>query len=139
MKALSTTILIVVTAVVILVAALVVLTIFGGGIGNVSTLTNVETQCRTQCAVTCKMGGLPPTWDIKQKVGNDQKSCRDLVGDCSACGGTSTTPGSSDTLTGCCKYGSNCLVTTKPDCDSKGGGFSVGNWKCDNNKNCVSS
>ena len=93
MKALSTTILIVVTAVVILVAALVMLTIFGGGIGNVSTLTNFESQCRIQCSTTCTIGGLPPTWTVKQNVGGQQKSCEDVVGNsCTACGVTTTNP-----------------------------------------------
>ena len=68
MKALSTTIIIVVTAVVILVAALVVLTIFSGGIGTVSTLTNFKTQCITQCQLTCKLGALPPTWEMSVNV-----------------------------------------------------------------------
>jgi len=88
MKALSTTILIVVTAIVILVAALVVLTIFGGGIGQVSSLTSFENNCRIQCSTTCQMGALPPTWDVQVKVGNDMRTCRSVVADCNACLGT---------------------------------------------------
>jgi hypothetical protein len=137
MKALSTTILIVVTAVVILVAALVVLTIFGGGMGNVTTLTSFRTQCATQCQMTCKMGGaLPPTWDVSVNVEGTTKKCSDVIGGCNSaeCGGASiTTPGA---LTGCCKYGNTCIITTQTDCQSKSGGFNVGNYKCQNN-NCV--
>jgi len=63
MKALSTSILIVVTAVVILVAALVVLTIFGGGVGNVSQIAEKRNNCMTQCRMTCEtMNAMPPTW-----------------------------------------------------------------------------
>jgi len=101
MKALSTTILIVITAIVILVAALVVLTIFGGGIGNISTLTNFQNQCRIQCAVTCKIDGvsLPPTWKTNVKLSDGTTTnCETAVGNsCAACGGTPN-PG----LTGGC-------------------------------------
>ena len=90
MKALSETIIIVVTAVVILVAALVILTIFGGGVGNVSTLTNFKSQCLTQCSMTCKMGALPPTWTTQVSVGDTKTTCATAVGkDCIACCGAS--------------------------------------------------
>ncbi|MEM5812260.1 MAG: hypothetical protein QXN71_03800 [Candidatus Aenigmatarchaeota archaeon] len=82
MKALSTTILIVVTAVVILVAALVLLTIFGGGIGQVSSLTSFRSQCITQCQMTCKMGSLPPTWGMTVNVqGVGPTSCDNEIKD----------------------------------------------------------
>jgi hypothetical protein len=65
MKALSTSIVIVVTAVVILVAALVILTIFGGGIGSVGTLTSAENTCRAAYQTTCSTTGTKPaTWDV---------------------------------------------------------------------------
>jgi hypothetical protein len=117
MKALSTTILIVVTAVVILVAALVVLTIFGSGIGQVGTLTNFENNCRIQCATTCKMGGLPPTWDVQVKVGDEYKKCRDIIADCAACGVTTPT-GGGNTPSG---------AGTPPTCNS---GYKVCGSKC---------
>src|SRR4030042_4908837 len=95
MKALSTTILIVVTAVVILVAALVMLTIFGGGVGTIGTVTSFRSQCATQCQLTCKMGGaLPPTWDVEVTVEGGKRKCRE-IGDCSSslCGSVTTTTG----------------------------------------------
>ena len=122
MKALSTTILIVVTAVVILVAALVLLTIFGGGVGTVGTLTSFRTQCATQCSITCKLGGVPPTWNVPSKIqGESQPSCHDFfTSDCASaeCGGTSNTnPGTGGCPAGtepCAKQNGACLSRT--DC-----------------------
>jgi hypothetical protein len=81
MKALSTTILIVVTAVVILVAALVLLTIFGGGVGTVTEVTKLRSNCITQCTMTCStMNVMPPTWSsmgcdkLAQSI-DKQKDC----------------------------------------------------------------
>lgn len=127
MKALSTTILIVVTAVVILVAALVVLTIFGGGVGSVSTLTSFKTQCATQCQMTCKLGGVPPTWNVKSTIQGQTKSCHDeFPSDCASaeCGSVTTT--TTSTTQGCCKYPKtgNCLTTLsggKEQCEKDGG------------------
>jgi len=77
MKALSTTILIVVSAVVILVAALVVLTIFGGGMGQVSTLTKFKNNCLLQAKTSCSsLGTLPPTWDLEVSVGGKVTTCQ---------------------------------------------------------------
>jgi len=67
MKGLSTTILIVVTAVVILVAALVMLTIFGGGIQNVTTITQAQSMCASEAAISCPMGWPPATWNTPTK------------------------------------------------------------------------
>ena len=95
MKALSTSIVIVVTAVVILVAALVILTIFGGGMGTVGTLTSFRTQCITQCQITCKMNAMPPTWTMAVNVqGVGSRTCKDEVGvdSCTGVCGTGMTP-----------------------------------------------
>lgn len=71
MKALSTTILVVVTTVVILVVALVVLTIFSGGIGQVTPLTQAGSQCITEGQMSgCDANGnwiKPVTWDVPTK------------------------------------------------------------------------
>ena len=81
MKALSTTILIVVSAVVILIAALVVLTIFGGGMGQVSTLTQFRNNCIIQAKTTCSsFGTMPPTWDLDVPVSGTKTSCSEEVG-----------------------------------------------------------
>ncbi|RLJ09265.1 MAG: hypothetical protein DRP13_00635 [Candidatus Aenigmatarchaeota archaeon] len=81
MKALSTTILIVVSAVVILIAALVVLTIFGGGMGQVSTLTQFKNNCIIQAKTTCSsFGAMPPTWDLDVSVSGTKTSCSKEVG-----------------------------------------------------------
>ena len=81
MKALSTTILIVVSAVVILIAALVVLTIFGGGMGQVSTLTQFRNNCIIQAKTTCSsFGTMPPTWDLDVPVSGTKTSCSKELG-----------------------------------------------------------
>jgi len=84
MKALSTTILIVVSAVVILIAALVVLTIFGGGMGQVTTITQAKNSCCLAAKVSCgSTNAMPSTWSItKMNVeGFDNPvACNDLPG-----------------------------------------------------------
>jgi hypothetical protein len=126
MKALSTTILIVVTAIVILVAALVVLTIFGGGIGQVSSLTNFQNQCRIQCAVTCKIDGvsLPPTWKTNIKLSDGTTTnCETAVGNsCAACGGTSSTT-NPPSATDCSTYNGNAAGCTAAKCAMCSGGL----------------
>ena len=88
MKALATSIVIVVTAVVILVAALVILTIFGGGIGSVGTLSSAENTCRATFQTACTTTGTPPvTWDvptIKDTATNTMKACSGIgtLGNC---------------------------------------------------------
>jgi hypothetical protein len=86
MKALSTTILIVVTAIVILVAALVVLTIFGGGIGNVASLSKAESVCRAALETTCSStGAMPATWyvptmTVTEGGKTEMKACSGISG-----------------------------------------------------------
>ena len=124
MKALSTTILIVVSAVVILVAALVVLTIFGGGMGQLSSVTNFKNNCLTQAQVTCKtMGALPPTWKstvtITENGQQKQTSCWKETGNsetCQAAVGITTTGGS--TNTNCLPQGSVCGSSISQSCCS---------------------
>jgi len=128
MKALSTSILIVVTAVVILVAALVVLTIFGGGVGTVTTVSSFRSQCATQCQMTCKMGGaLPPTWSMEATVGGTRTSCvKEFPSGCGSaeCGSVATT--TTTTTQGCCRYpNGNCITNPQlinpTSCVSGGG------------------
>jgi len=87
MKAMSYTLVIVVSAVVLLVAALVVLTIFGGGVGQVSSIAQAESLCSTQGKTSCMTTGqLPPTWGAKTvKVGNELKSCEEISKGCNSC------------------------------------------------------
>jgi hypothetical protein len=106
MKAMSTTLVIVVTAIVILVAAMVVITIFGGGMGQISTIAQAESLCETQAVSTCKsVGQLPPTWDVPTvnvQLGDGRtalRSCRSFGrADCSGL----TTPTSPGTGSGSC-------------------------------------
>ena len=85
MKGLSTTILIVVSAVVILVAALVVLTIFGGGMGQVSSITQFKNNCKLQAKTTCSsFGTLPPTWELEVMVQGKKTSCKEET-NCNKC------------------------------------------------------
>ena len=120
MKALSTTILIVVTAVVILVAALVVLTIFGGGVGTVGTLTSFRSQCITQCQLTCKMGSLPPTWYAMVNVqGIGQTSCSaqvtNLQNDCGCTGTGGNIPTTGAVTCGTAPNCASCITCWKTD------------------------
>jgi len=87
MKAMSYTLVIVVSAVVLLVAALVVLTIFGGGVGQVSSIAQAESLCSTQGKTSCMTTGqLPPTWGAKTvKVGDELKSCKEVSNNCDSC------------------------------------------------------
>jgi hypothetical protein len=95
MKALSTSIVIVVTAVVILVAALVILTIFGGGIGSVGTLSSAENTCRAAFQTACSTTGTKPvTWDVPtmrvtEGTTTVMKPCSGIV-TCSCNSGTRT-------------------------------------------------
>ncbi|MEM5812262.1 MAG: hypothetical protein QW286_00950 [Candidatus Aenigmatarchaeota archaeon] len=75
----------VVTAVVILVAALVLLTIFGGGIQNVATITQAQSICLSSAQISCSAGGNaawpPATWDIPniRIAGGEPKNCRTIM------------------------------------------------------------
>jgi len=94
MKALSTTILIVVSAVVVLIVALVVLTIFGKGIDQTQIFTNFKSGCMIQCAISCRMSAMPPTWSTEVNVqGLGKTSCEAATGvkGCEGCGGTAQT------------------------------------------------
>ncbi len=86
MKGMSFALLIVVTAIVIIVVALVVITMFTGGIGNMSTLTGVESSCRTAAEASCRATGqLPVDWESRNKIvivgdTRDSKSCKEIPG-----------------------------------------------------------
>ncbi len=99
MKAMSMPILVVVTAIIILVVALVILTIFGGGLGSLRTITEATAQCETLGRSSCNsIGQLPPTWEVRSmqvqndEGGYDPLSCRELIetnrgiSDCTSCG-----------------------------------------------------
>jgi hypothetical protein len=143
MKGLSTSIVIVVTAVVILVAALVILTIFGGGMGSVGTLTNFRTQCIAQCQVTCPLGSLPPTWTMTVKIQGTDQSCATATGVSGTCGGEcgaapATGGGGATQQTGCCEYAAACVPNVlSTSCTAAGATFRQGNYYCSGNK-CVS-
>ncbi|MBM3303782.1 MAG: hypothetical protein FJY76_01695 [Candidatus Aenigmarchaeota archaeon] len=112
----NTTLAVVVSAIVILIAALVVITIFGGGMGQVGTLTNADSICRTQAASSCRSTGqMPLTWDIpsvsrpKSGGGTETVPCGlnglGLAKDCSQYGGTSTPTGGGVDLSTCSGQG----------------------------------
>jgi hypothetical protein len=80
MKGMSATLWIVVSALVLVIVAIVVLTIFGTGMGPFSTITDFKNNCITQGKATCASSGfLPLSWDRKVRVGNEDKSCADVV------------------------------------------------------------
>ncbi len=65
-RGISETLWIIVAAIVIMVTALVVLTIFSGGISNVSQFTAAKSTCVTQYTVSCKTTGqAPASWQAK--------------------------------------------------------------------------
>jgi len=65
MKGLSQTIYLIVVAIVILIVALVLLTIFGGGIRQVASLTDARVQCGLEGSSSCAaIGSLPTTWNV---------------------------------------------------------------------------
>ena len=77
------TLTVVVAAIVILITALVIMTIFGQSIGNVATIAQGETYCRTVLETSCKTtNAVPPVWKVN--VGGEVRDCRaiDLVPNC---------------------------------------------------------
>ncbi len=86
-KGMSTTLVVAVTAIIILIVALVILTIFGGGIGQVSTIVEARNSCELQGRSSCAgAGSLPITWGFPFKAGDQTTSCYELV----------TVPGATD-------------------------------------------
>jgi len=90
MRGLSTSMIVVITIVVLLVVALVVLTIFSGGIGQISSVTDFENSCRAQAQASCAVGTLkmlPPTWYNQVKISGQTTptSCAQKFGtDCTS-------------------------------------------------------
>ncbi|MFH1294752.1 MAG: hypothetical protein ABIH90_02305 [Candidatus Aenigmatarchaeota archaeon] len=75
-KGLSQTLWIVMAAVVVIVIALVMLTIFGGGIAPITTLTEFTNQCKNTAAISCQTTGLMPlNWNAQVNIGGSLKSC----------------------------------------------------------------
>ena len=76
------TLAVVVAAIVILITALVIITIFGTGIGQVGSLVEAESYCRSQAAASCRAtNSLPVTWDIETvKVNGAPMSCKKATG-----------------------------------------------------------
>lgn len=69
LKGMSTTLVIIVTAVVVLVTALVLLTIFGGSMTPIGSITQAQNQCALQAKQLCETtGALPPTWELNTMV-----------------------------------------------------------------------
>ena len=83
-KGLSQTIYLVVVAIVILIVALVLLTIFGGGMANITSITQAENICRQKAATSCSAtqmidgGQMPVDWNVPFYEG---QSCKALIGD----------------------------------------------------------
>ena len=75
----------VIIAITLLVAALVVLTIFGGGMGQLSQITNAQNVCKQNLALSCSTAGQKPsTWSTatvftENGVG---KTCATLLPNC---------------------------------------------------------
>jgi hypothetical protein len=78
-KGMSMTLTIIVAAVVILVTALVLLTMLGGSITPLASLTDARNTCKMAGKPLCETtGGLPPTWDIPSfSINNVIKKCSD--------------------------------------------------------------
>jgi len=70
---------VVVAAIVILITALVIITIFGQSIGNVATIAEGETYCRTVLEASCKTANSKPTvWKVN--IGGNVQECSGLPG-----------------------------------------------------------
>ena len=73
------TLTVVVAAIVILITALVIITIFGQSIGNVATIAEGKTYCKTVLETSCKTtNAVPPVWKVN--VGGEVKDCSALEG-----------------------------------------------------------
>ena len=76
------TLTVVVAAIVILITALVVITIFGSAIGNVATIAEGSTYCRTVYETSCKTtNSAPLSWKVN--VNGAVKECTELLNTCS--------------------------------------------------------
>ena len=91
MKGMEHSLVIVVTAIVVLIVAVVLITIFTGGLRNVTPIFEKSNLCRQEAILSCRTTGkMPPAWDIQFKViderGNEVlQSCSGLVsGDCAS-------------------------------------------------------
>ncbi|MCD6590624.1 MAG: hypothetical protein J7K72_01495 [Candidatus Aenigmarchaeota archaeon] len=69
----------VVIAIVILVVALVVLTMFGGSMGHLGTLTAAKNNCMRTGEFSCKSTGNYPSGWTTDKVGPNGETCSELV------------------------------------------------------------
>jgi len=80
-KGLSQTLYLVIVAVVLLILALVLLTIFGGSMTTVSSLTEAGNLCRTQAMASCAAtNNMPYNWNMNTvNVGGVPKSCSSIT------------------------------------------------------------
>jgi 3',5'-cyclic AMP phosphodiesterase CpdA len=98
----ETTLAVVVSAIVILITALVVITIFGGGVGQVGTLSNSQSICEAQARSSCSATGqMPLAWSTPSVNQPDAEGKNHLVScstasngknSCSSFGITTTPP-----------------------------------------------
>ncbi len=81
-KGMSTTLVIIVSAVVILVAALVLLTIFGGSMTPIASLTEAKNHCTLTNKQICETTGtVSPTWNLATiNYEGVLSSCEDVCG-----------------------------------------------------------
>ncbi len=85
MRGISATLWIVIAIVVFIVAALVIVTIFSGGVQQVSSITQASALCQQTCQASCSATGNPPvTWRAPTVIiNNEPSSCYDVTGgDC---------------------------------------------------------
>jgi sensor histidine kinase regulating citrate/malate metabolism len=77
-----------IAAIVILIVALVVLTIFGTGIGQMSSITDLQNSCRNQAMSTCRATcELPVGWkEINYRLADGStKTCADALSGKTTC------------------------------------------------------
>lgn len=129
------TLTVVVAAIVILITALVVLTIFGGGMGQVGTLAQAETICKSQCESTCQATNrMPLTWNIATvRQGTEMKSCADIGVSCPCGDGSGTTGG---TTGQCTQNGGHCVTKHTPTSTCPSMGSSPIPGPCPSNQLC---
>jgi len=80
-KGITTVVWIVVVIIIMLVAVLVILSMFGGGITQVASLTEARNICIQQFTTNCMATGTaPPTWSMPTiRVGTEAVSCASQV------------------------------------------------------------
>ena len=87
------TLTVVVAAIVILITALVIITIFGQTIGNVATIAEGKSLCRTVLETSCKAtNAKPAVWKV---------NVNGVVQECSALQGMSACACTNYAVTGC--------------------------------------